>query len=136
MIDGRAQVEMALDEGLDPLVGDLARAERLDREADRPGDADGVGDLDLEAVGEAGGDDVLGHPAGRVRRRAVDLGRILAARTRRRRGGPCRRSVSTMILRPVRPASPIGPPMTNRPVGLTCITGSVVAQVRRDRSAG
>ena len=32
--------------------------------------------------------------------------------------------VSTMILRPVRPASPIGPPVTNRPVGLTCITGS------------
>ena len=29
-----------------------------------------------------------------------------------------------MILRPVSPASPIGPPMTKRPVGLTCITGS------------
>ncbi len=32
---------------------------------------------------------------------------------------------STMILRPVSPASPIGPPVTNRPVGLTCMTGSV-----------
>ena len=63
---------------LDLLVRDLAGAERLDREADRPGDADAVGDLDLEAVGEAGGDDVLGDPAGRVRRRAVDLRRILA----------------------------------------------------------
>ena len=34
---------------------------------------------------------------------------------------PCRAMppyVSTMILRPVRPASPCGPPMTNRPVGL------------------
>ena len=30
-----------------------------------------------------------------------------------------------MILRPVSPASPIGPPVTNRPVGLTCMTGSV-----------
>ena len=30
-----------------------------------------------------------------------------------------------MILRPVRPASPIGPPVTKRPVGLTCMTGSV-----------
>ena len=38
-----------------------------------------------------------------------------------------------MILRPVRPASPIGPPVTNRPVGLTCMTGSVVAQLGRDR---
>ena len=38
-----------------------------------------------------------------------------------------------MILRPVRPASPIGPPVTNRPVGLTCMTGSVVAQLVRDR---
>ncbi len=32
--------------------------------------------------------------------------------------------VSTMILRPVSPASPIGPPTTNRPVGLTCMIGS------------
>ena len=30
-----------------------------------------------------------------------------------------------MILRPVRPASPIGPPVTNRPVGFTCMTGSM-----------
>src|SRR6185369_12887439 len=29
-----------------------------------------------------------------------------------------------MILRPVSPASPIGPPVTKRPVGLTCMTGS------------
>ena len=48
-------------------------------EADRAGDADAVGDLDLEAVGEAGGDDVLGHPARGVRGGAVDLRRILAA---------------------------------------------------------
>ena len=41
--------------------------------------------------------------------------------------------VSTMILRPVSPASPIGPPVTNRPVGLTCMTGSVDAQLGRDR---
>ena len=110
-----------------------AGPERVDAEADRPGDPDAVGDLDLEAVGEARGDDVLGHPAGGVRRRAVDLGRILAARRRRRRGGPSRRSVSTMILRPVRPASPIGPPVTKRPVGLTCMTGSVSRSSRRDR---
>ena len=38
-----------------------------------------------------------------------------------------------MILRPVRPASPIGPPVTNRPVGLTCMTGSSARSVARDR---
>ena len=41
-------------------------------------DADRVGDLDLAAVGEARGDDVLRHVARRVRGRAVDLRRILA----------------------------------------------------------
>ena len=42
------------------------------------GHADRVGDLDLAAVGRAGRHDVLGDPAGRVRGRAVDLGRVLA----------------------------------------------------------
>ena len=56
----------------------VAGAERLDRERDRAGDADAVGDLDLEPVGEAGRDDVLRHPARRVRRGAVDLRRVLA----------------------------------------------------------
>ena len=53
-------------------------AEGLDEQADRLGLADRVGDLDLAARGEAGGDDVLGDPAHRVRGRAVDLGRVLA----------------------------------------------------------
>ncbi len=30
--------------------------------------------------------------------------------------------MSTMIFRPVRPVSPIGPPVTNRPVGFTWMT--------------
>ena len=42
------------------------------------GDADRVGDLDLAAVGEAGGDHVLGDVAGRVGGGAVDLRRVLA----------------------------------------------------------
>ena len=58
--------------------GDLAGPERVDREADRAGDADAVGDLDLEAVGEPRGHDVLGDPAGGVGRGAVHLRRILA----------------------------------------------------------
>ena len=64
-------------------LGDLQRvdrlgAERLDHDRHRVGHADGVGDLDLAAAGRAGGDDVLGHPAGGVGGRAVDLGRVLA----------------------------------------------------------
>ncbi len=73
-----SQVEVPLDEREDPLVGDAAGAERLDRDRERVGDADRVRHLDLEAVGQAGGDDVLGHPAGRVGGRAIDLGRVLA----------------------------------------------------------
>jgi hypothetical protein len=40
--------------------------------------ADGVGDLDLAAPGQAGSDDVLGDPAHRVGTRPVDLARVLA----------------------------------------------------------
>ncbi|CPU67402.1 Uncharacterised protein [Mycobacteroides abscessus] len=40
--------------------------------------------------------------------------------------------VSTMILRPVRPASPCGPPTTNVPVGLT---NRRVARTSRSRPA-
>ena len=46
---------------------------------DRAGDADAVGDLDLEPVGEPRRDDVLRDPARGVRGRPVDLRRILAA---------------------------------------------------------
>ena len=45
----------------------------LDHHRDRVRDADGVGDLDLGAVGETGRDEVLGDPARRVGGRAVDL---------------------------------------------------------------
>ena len=53
-------------------------AEGLHEQPDRGGLADGVGHLDLDPLGQAGRDDVLGHPAHRVGRRTVHLGRILA----------------------------------------------------------
>ncbi len=62
----------------DLLFFDPARAEALDEDGDRLGDADRIGDLDLAAVGQTCGDDVLGHVARRVRRRPVDLGGIFA----------------------------------------------------------
>ena len=42
----------------------------------------------------------------------------LFRKKRRRRDARSRRKLSTMILRPVRPESPCGPPTTKRPVGL------------------
>ena len=54
----------------------VPKASTADR--DGAGDADAVGDLQLEALGQAGRHDVLGHPACRVGRRAVHLGGVLA----------------------------------------------------------
>ena len=75
---GRAQVEVLAHERGDGIRVDLVGAERLDVEAHRGGDADGVRDLQLAAARKPRGDDVLGHPAAGVGGRAVDLGRILA----------------------------------------------------------
>ena len=60
-------------------VGHHAGAFGVDRDVHRLGYADRVGDLDLALAGEAGGDDGFGDVAGRIRGRAIDLGRILAA---------------------------------------------------------
>ena len=88
-VDRLAQVEVA-DDGGRPQVEDLVDhasicrgidglgAERLHHDRHRPGHADGVGDLDLAPAGGARGHDVLGHPAGGVGGRAVDLRRVLA----------------------------------------------------------
>ena len=63
---------------LDLGVVDPAGPERLDAEADRMGDPDPVGDLDLEPVGEPGRHHVLGYPASGICGRAIDLRRVLA----------------------------------------------------------
>ena len=60
------------------LLRKLARAEGLDVHRHRVRDADRVGELDQRALGEAGGDDVLGDVARHVGRRAVDLRGVLA----------------------------------------------------------
>ena len=66
------------DEGLEEIIGDLAGAEGVDQNADRLGDADGVSELNFDAAGEAGGDEVLGNVTGHVGGRTVDLGGVLA----------------------------------------------------------
>ena len=71
---------MLVDELLDPLLGQTLGlgAEAVDEHGQRMRDPDRVGDLDLAALGEAGGDDVLRDVARGVRGRAVDLRRVLA----------------------------------------------------------
>ena len=61
----------------------------LHQQRDRAGHPDGVGHLDLAARGCPRCDNMLGDPAGRVSRRAVDLGR-----------GPCRESAAAMAAHP------------------------------------
>src|SRR5690606_20359327 len=67
------------DRPLYPVVPDAAGAVGVDVERQRFGHADGIGELDRAALGEAGGDEVLGQVAGGVSCRAVELGRVLAA---------------------------------------------------------
>jgi hypothetical protein len=74
----RTQVEVLADQFDDHFVADLAGAEGIDHQRHRPGNADGVGHLHFAAVGETGGDDVLGHVARGIGGRAVDLRRVLA----------------------------------------------------------
>ena len=57
---------------------DLFGTEAVDHDADRMSHADGVGDLDLAAIGETGGHDVLGHVTSGVGSRTIDLRRVLA----------------------------------------------------------
>jgi hypothetical protein len=73
------QVEDLADRLRQPRIGQLARSHRVHEERHGLGDPDRVGDLQLAAVGEPGGHDVLGHVPHHVGGRAVDLARVLAA---------------------------------------------------------
>ena len=73
-----AQVEMLVHQLRDLRAADLLGAERLDHHRHRVSHADRVGDLHLRALGKAGGDDVLGHPACSVGGGAIHLGGVLA----------------------------------------------------------
>ncbi len=69
---------MFLDQSRQALVADGAGAFGGDHHRGGAGHADGVADLHQALGGQAGGHDVLGHVAGGVGGRPVDLGRILA----------------------------------------------------------
>src|SRR6187549_2448885 len=59
----RSQVEVLAYELHEPRVADFPRAEGVDRDRGWFRDADGVGDLDLAALCESGGNDVLRYVA-------------------------------------------------------------------------
>src|SRR5690606_22859631 len=73
----RTQVEVLVHGRDDLLLGHLVRAEGLDGDGGRLRDADRVRHLNLAAVREARGDDVLRDVAAGIGGRAVDLRRIL-----------------------------------------------------------
>src|ERR1700730_3872632 len=75
----RAEVEVLVDQLLDGGDGAPLGAEGLDETRDLLPDPDRVGNLDLAVARQSSRDDVLGHVAGGVRSRMVDLGRILPA---------------------------------------------------------
>ena len=90
-VDGATQVQVADDcaraqvEGLfhgfnDFVLGNMCGAKGVDHDRQWLGNADGVGQLDFAAVGQTGGDHVLGDPARGIRGGTVDLGAVLATK--------------------------------------------------------
>ncbi len=75
----RAHVEFAHDVALEFLLVHDARTEGVDVHANRLGNADGIGELDLTTSGQARRHDVLRDVTCIVGGGAIDLGRILAA---------------------------------------------------------
>ena len=58
----------------------LAGTEGIDADGRRLGDADGIGNLDLAPVGQAGGNEVLGHVTRGIGGRTIHLAGILAGK--------------------------------------------------------
>src|SRR5271157_1931761 len=75
----RGERETAADDLREGRVGKLAGAEAIDMDADRFGNADGVGKLDLAPLGQTRGDEVLGDVTGHVGGGSVHLGGVFAA---------------------------------------------------------
>src|SRR5260370_4820568 len=76
----RGEIEMRAHDLREALIRKLTRAEGLDHDGGRVGNADGVGKLHFAPLGQAGGDDILGDIARRISGRAVHFGRILAGK--------------------------------------------------------
>ena len=75
----RRQLEIGPNQIGNHAFVNLRSAEGIDQDADRFGNANGVGQLHFAAIGQAGGNNVLGDIARHVASRAIDLRRIFAA---------------------------------------------------------
>ncbi len=75
-----AQVEVSCYKIGKFTVGEFARAKAVDKDGDRPGNADGIGDLDFEALGKTCSDNVLCHVPCRIGTGTVNLGGILTGK--------------------------------------------------------
>src|SRR5215469_3664898 len=100
----RREIHQLLQDWGEPLL--VRGSRRVDIERQRFGNADRVSDLDSAALGETRSDDILGQITSGVGSRAVNLRRVLSGER-------------TAAVRRGTPASPSGPPSTDRPVGLT-----------------
>lgn len=74
----RAKIEVLLHNLQKLLLALRRRAVAEDGDGEGLGDTDGVGDLDQDALAEAGLDEGLGDPAGGISGGTIDLGEVLA----------------------------------------------------------
>ena len=77
---GRLEAENTVDGPNDFIGGNSAGAEGVHMHADRVRMANGIGKLNFTFCGQLGGHDIFGNPATHVRRTAVNLRWILAAK--------------------------------------------------------
>ena len=89
----RAEIEVALDDLAELIVGLNAGAVGVDKHGEGLDDTDGVRDLHKSALGEAGGNQRLSGPASGVSSRAIDLGVVLAGESAATVGAPATVSV-------------------------------------------
>jgi hypothetical protein len=76
---GRAEVESFMDCFFDFTERDFFGAKRVEAHGNRVGMSDGVGELDLDPVGQARRDDIFGDVAAHIRGTAIYLGGVFAA---------------------------------------------------------
>src|SRR5213080_3363954 len=111
---GRFEIEHVPDHAFQFFFVHFAGAECIDAHAHRLGVTDGVGKLDFTPLCQTRCNHILCDPAAHVGGATIDFARVFSGKG----STTMPPYVSQMILRPVIPASPSGPPITNRPVGL------------------
>ncbi len=89
-----AEIEVLEDDLEELRVGLSTSAIRVNEDGQRLGDTDGIGDLNDASLGQLGGDERLGDPAGSISGRAVDLGGVLSGEGTTTVGAPTTISIN------------------------------------------